>query len=108
MYHSYKVLGSINSHSKKSAVCKYAVLIVLLSAMCSTSVILVDVLTSKTAFRITHGRCMTEINSSASIITLILVELLILNALKISFMIAGLTLYYLTTRSCCTLPLRDV
>ena len=108
MYRSYKVSGSINSYSKKSAVYKYTVLIVLLTVMCSTSVILVDVLTSKTAFRITHGRCMTEIDSSATIITLILVELLILNAFKISFMIAGIVLYYLTARSCCTLPLRDV
>ena len=108
MYQSFKI--SETSQNKRSILYKYAALIVMLSAICATSGILVDVFISRVAFRTTGGRCIPEIDHSnfgTASITLLLVELLILNAVKISFMIAGLVLYYLTTRSCCTIPLRD-
>jgi len=109
MYQSFKTSEILQT--KKASLCKYAVLVVLLSVICATSGILVDVFISRAAFRTTYGRCIPEIDPSnfkTTSITLFLVQILILNAVKISFMIAGLVLYYLTTRSCCTIPLRDV
>jgi len=110
MYHSYKT--STVSQNKKSTLCKYSILIFLLSVMCSVSGILVDVLISRTAYRMTtHGRCLRSSDSSnfgTASVTLLILELSILNFLKISFMIAGMVLYYLTTRRCCTIPSRDV
>jgi len=109
MYQSFKASETLQN--KRSTLCKYAIFIALLSVICSTSGILVDVLISRAAFRTTHGRCIPEIDPSnfkTASVTLLLVQIFILNAVKISFMIAGLVLYYLTTRSCCSIPLRDV
>jgi len=106
MYHSFK--ASTISQNKKLALCKYSILIVLLSVICSASVILVDVIISRVTYRIIHGKCTGSIDTSNASVILLTLELLILNFLKISFMIAGMVLYYLTTRRCCTVPSKDV
>ena len=109
MYHSYKT--SIPNFNKKPILCKYATLIVALSIILSASVILVDRLVSPTAFKTTHGRCTLFIDPSnyGSIsIVLLTVEFSILNIVEIGFMIAGVVLYYLTTRQCCSMATRDV
>jgi len=106
MYHSFK--ASAISQNKKLTLCKYSIFIVLLSVICSASVILVDVLISRAAYRIIHGKCTNTIDTSNTSVILLTLELSILNFLKISFMIVGMVLYYLTTRRCCTIPSRDV
>ena len=109
MYQSYKT--SDNPPNKKNILFKYAILIALLSAICSTSFILVDVHVDRTGHETTHGRCEININPSDQEITSIIflaVELSIFNAAKLGLMIAGLVFYYLTTRQCCVMPTRDV
>jgi len=106
MYYSFK--ASAISQNKKLTLCKYSILIVLLSVICSASFILVDVLISRVAYRMMHGKCTRSFDTSNASVILLTLELSILNFLKISFMIAGMVLYYLTTRRCCTIPSRDV
>ena len=109
MYYSYKMSSAI--HNKKSILCKYATLIVVLSIICSASVILVDLLVSKSAFETTHGRCTVLFDPSnfgSRSVILYSALLTLYNFIEIGFMIAGLVLYYLTTRRCCSMATRDV
>ena len=109
MYQSYKT--SENSENKMSVLCKYAILIVSLLIVCSGSVILVDTLGSRIGYKTTHGQCIVGFDSSnQGTATMILIAVLftMFNGVEIALMIAGLLLYYLTTRQCCTIPTRDV
>ena len=109
MYQSYKT--SEISKNTKSILCKYAIFIGLLSTICSASFILIDALTSKTAFKTTHGRCTLSndpSNYETASITLLIVQLSIFNITEVSLMVAGLILYFLTTRRCCSTLTRDV
>ena len=109
MYYSYKI--STPMHDKKSTLCKYATLIVVLSIICSASVILVDLLVSKTAFKTTHGRCTVLLDPSnfgSGSVILYAALVTLYNLIEIGFMIVGLVFYYLTTRQCCSMATRDV
>jgi len=108
MYYSYKI--STPMHDKKSTLCKYATLIVVLSIICSASVILVDLLVSKTAFETTHGRCTVLVDPSnfgSGSMILYTALMTLYNFIEIGFMIPGL-FYYLTTKQCCSMATRDV
>ena len=110
MYKSCKT-HSVTSSNQKSILYKFAVLIFLLSAICSLSFILVDILVAKTNFKTTHGRCIYTVDPSnygSVSTTLLLVQLSILDVIKVSLMIAGLVFYFLTTRQCCSRVTRDV
>jgi len=108
MYQSYKT--SDNAPNKKILI-RYAILIALLSAICSTSFILVDVHVDRAGYKTVHGRCEINIDRTdqeTTSIILFAVELCVFNAVEIGLMIAGLVLYYLTTRRCCVMPTREV
>ena len=89
MYHSYTMSTPI--YNKNSTLCQYATLIVLLS--CSASVILVDLLVSKTAFKTIHGRCTVLVDPSnfgSGSMILYADQATLYNFIEIGFMIAGL------------------
>jgi len=109
MYRSYKT--SNHNFKQKQVLCKYGILIAVLSLLCTASIILVDIFVSPTAFKTTHGRCTLFIDPSnfgSLSIVLLTVEFTILNVVEVGFMAAGLVLYYLTTRQCCSVATRDV
>ena len=86
-----------------------AIFIGLLSTICSSSFILIDALTSKTTI---HERCTLSNDPSnnyeTASITLLIAQLSISNVTEVCIMIAGLILYFLTTRRCCSTLTRDV
>ena len=106
MYHSYKT--SEHLQSKRSILCKYATLIVLLSVVCSLSLAIVDIFVSRHAFQTTHGRCTLLIDSGTTSSILFFAQLIAFNVFELGFMITGLVLYFLTTRRCCSSVIRDV
>ena len=109
MYQSYKT--SENSENKLAVLCKYAILIVSLSIVCSSSVVLVDTLGSRIGYKTTHGRCTVVFdpsNQGTATITLLAILLTMFNVVEIGLVIAGFVLYYLTKRQCCAIPTRDV
>jgi len=109
MYHSYKT--SDHLQSKRSILCKYATLIVLLSIVCSLSLTFVDIFVSRNAFKTTHGRCTLFIDASneGKASNILFIALLIaFDVFELGLMIAGLVLYFLTARQCCSRVIRDV
>ena len=97
--------------NKKYTLCKYATLIIVLSIICSASVILIDLFVSKTAFETTHGRCTVLLDPSnfgSRSVILYSALVTLYNFIEIAFMIAGLVFYYLTTKQCCSMASRDV
>ena len=92
---------------------KLCVLIQFTYLTCTTATVtLIDILlVGINAFKTTHGRCTLFIDASndGKASNILFIALLIaFDVFELGLMIAGLVLYFLTTRQCCSRVIRDV
>jgi len=106
MYNSYRA-QSASSRLNKVLICKYVILICLLTTIFSTMIIPYDVVVARDAFKTDRGYCAIGfVDGTAAII--FIVQLAFLSVMELVTFSAGMIFYFLVSKRCCEFKTSDI
>ena len=106
MYNSYRA-RSVGPRLNKVLMCKYVILICLLTTLLSLMVIPYDIVVARDAFKTEGGYCAVGFVSGTAAIMFI-VQLAFLSVMELTTFGAGMVFYLLVSKRCCEFKTSDI